>query len=183
MHFMGTPPPTPALDTPDRIIYVARNHWPWRVFLSLTALLAMVLRPEHAWALQSHGPPEGFYVHQMAHILYACSLLYLARDVRRSALRGQGWRHLRTFCFLMTSWNLIALVGHFAEKSLNPSALSTINGYLSLHLVAPIDWLDLLYFVAKLDHLISVPALLFLLLALRAFHQQLDASNASEPHA
>ncbi|OQX08338.1 MAG: hypothetical protein BWK76_23720 [Desulfobulbaceae bacterium A2] len=156
---------------------------PWRCLFSLVFLLALLLLPEHAWALQSHGPPEGFYVHQMAHVLYAVSLLYLARDVRRSALSGQGWRHLRTFCFLMTSWNIVALVGHFAERSLDASALATINGYLSLHLVAPIDWLDMLFYLAKLDHLISVPAIFFLLLVLRAFHQQLDARNDSEPLA
>jgi len=171
---------TPAAisSTVRRIIHVARPVPPWRISTCLLATLALIFAPESAWALQTHGPPEGFYVHQMAHVLYAGSLLYLARDVRRSALSGQGWQHLRTFCFLMIAWNVVALLGHFAERILDSSAFATMNGYLSLHLVAPIDWLDMLFFLAKLDHLISVPAILFLLLALRAFHRQVDNTGS-----
>jgi len=75
--------------------------------------LALLLAPDQAWALQAHAPPEGIYVHQLAHLFFAAALSYLFWDVRRSAFPGKGWRYLQIFCVLMILWNILAFSGHW----------------------------------------------------------------------
>src|SRR5690606_16026838 len=51
--------------------------------IGLTVLLVLG-QTESAWALQSHGAPEGIYVHQMSHLLFMGALAYLYWHTRRS---------------------------------------------------------------------------------------------------
>lgn len=126
-----------------------------------------------AWALQVHGAPEGLYVHQMAHLHYIFALGYFYWDIRRTSFTGRGWRYLQVFCLLMTCWNLLAFVGHIAGAYLDPQSLRQTGGYLGTCLLGPITFNKGLYFVAKLDHLLYVPAMFFLFLGLRSFYRSI----------
>ena len=57
-------------------------------FIGIVTLL-LLGQTESAWALQSHGAPEGIYVHQMAHVLFMGALAYLYWHTRRS--QDGGW--------------------------------------------------------------------------------------------
>lgn len=148
--------------------------------LFLVVLIAGAVLPSHALALQVHGEPEGLYVHQMAHLFYVLALGYFFWDIRRSGFAGQGWRYLQFFCVLMTVWNILAFMGHASGVFLDPQSLSRTDCYLQTHLIGPLTINKFLYFVAKLDHLICVPALLFLFLGIRSFYHSVQCSLSKE---
>jgi len=131
----------------------------------------LLVAPSPAWALQAHSPPEGLYVHQMAHILYMAALIYLFWDIRRSSFHGRGWDYLQLFCLLMFLWNLIAFTGHFTHISMAPTDFHGGDNYFQTKLAGPLTPVKLTYYLTKLDHVVSVPSLFFLYLALRSFYR------------
>ncbi len=122
-------------------------------------------------ALQTHSEPEGIYVHQMAHILYMAALGYLFWDTKRSTFSGRGWIYLRVFCVLTIMWNFLALIGHACTPHLRPEDFSNVDGYLSSKVNMPLSFVKIIYYLAKLDHLLAVPSMLFLYLSLRSFYK------------
>ena len=138
--------------------------------LTLFLPLTLILAPDQAWALQSHGPTESIYVHQLAHLFYAAALGYLFWDVGRNAFSGKGWRYLQIFCILMIFWNLVAFSGHWLGLHIADSDIVHPKGYFSSQITGPLSVIKLIYFSATLDHLLSVPALFFLFLSLRSLY-------------
>ncbi|MBU0664812.1 MAG: hypothetical protein KJ990_09755 [Proteobacteria bacterium] len=136
--------------------------------------LALLLAPNQAWALQVHAPPEGIYIHQLAHLFFAAALSYLFWDVRRSAFPGKGWRYLQIFCVLMILWNILAFSGHWLGFHIDNADIIRSDGYFSSHIIGPISAIKFIYFCATLDHLLSVPALLFLFLCMRSLYRSID---------
>jgi len=138
--------------------------------LTILSLTLLLLQPAEAWALQPHGGGEGLVIHQMAHVFFMGTLTYLYLHTRRTQdLVSRGWRYLRIFCVLLFFWNLMAFVGH--ETAVHLSHDDFIDeGTWSEQLVFPLNFLKLLYFVAKMDHFLTVPALLALSFSLRSFY-------------
>jgi len=150
---------------------------------SIWGMLALVLLlsvPDAAWALQSHGPPEGLYVHQMAHVFFIGALGYLLWDIRRTSFSGRGWAYLQVFCVFMITWNILALTGHAAGLLLEPEDFVYRNGLEATHLVGEVTAAKIIYFLGKLDHLLCVPALFFLFLGLKSFYSNLETSDDQE---
>ncbi len=146
---------------------------------SLLLFLAVLLcLPGEALALQVHGEPEGLYVHQMAHLFYVLALGYFFWDIRRTAFTGKGWRFLQLFCVIMAAWNLLAFGGHAAGVFLQPESLNHTDCYLETVLLGPFTANKYLYFIAKLDHLLCVPALFFLFLGVRSFYHSVADSSS-----
>lgn len=152
---------------------------PSRKFSAFALLLplALLLVPDQAWALQSHGSPEGIYVHQLAHLFYVAALAYLCWDVRRSSFPGKGWRYLQLFCVLMILWNMVAFSGHWLGFFIEPSDVISPQGYLSKQIIGPITGIKVIYFFATLDHLLSVPALFCLFLSMRALYHSSEGEE------
>ncbi len=138
----------------------------------VAVLLGTMLLPEKSMALQTHSAPEGIYLHQMAHVLYMAALGYLYWDTKRSEFSGRGWAYLRVFCVLTIGWNGLAFIGHEATSYLHPEDFTNVDGYLFSKLNLPFTFPKLLYYIAKLDHLLMVPAMFFLFMSLRSFYQQ-----------
>jgi len=139
--------------------------------LPCIVLICCMLLPEQSMALQTHSEPEGIYVHQMAHVLYMAALGYLFWDTKRSTFAGQGWIYLRIFCVLTILWNFLALIGHASSSHLRPEDFTHVNGYLFSKVNMPLTFVKVIYYAAKLDHLLAVPAMLFLYLSLRSFYK------------
>ncbi len=134
------------------------------------ALLLLFGQSENAWALQSHGAPEGLYVHQMAHILFMGALAYLYWHTRRSPfLTSKGWKYLRIFCILLFCWNLLAFAGHEAFEHLSPADFLDRASWKE-QIGAPLSFVKVLYFITKMDHFLNVPALIALAISLRMFY-------------
>ncbi len=140
------------------------------ILLALLLPVASFLLPEQAWALQAHSPPEGIYVHQLAHIFYAAALGYLLWDIGRNAFPGKGWRYLQLFCILMIIWNILTFSGHWLGFHIAETDMGHSAGYFSTQLLGPLSSIKLFYFCASLDHLLSVPALFFLFMSLRSLY-------------
>lgn len=135
----------------------------------LPFLLLMILAvfPGTAWAVQSHGAPEGLYVHQLAHVFYVAALGYLFWDIRRSTFKSNGWKFIRIFCVMMILWNVVAFVGHFLSFCVDDTWFTDNTNYLQTRLQGPSTADKLWYYFTKLDHLFSVPALFCLYLGMK----------------
>lgn len=146
--------------------------------LSIALIVLLLLgQTESAWALQSHGAPEGLYVHQMAHLLFMGALAYLYWHTRRSqVLISKGWKYLRIFCILLFCWNLLAFTGHEAFEYLTPADFIDKNSWKE-QIAAPLSFLKILYYIAKMDHFLNVPAILALVISLRTFYLEALAED------
>jgi len=145
---------------------------PHRTIIPLLCLL--LLSPAHnAWALQSHGGPEGIYVHQMAHVLFMASLGYLHWHTRRTQDEGKGWKLLRFACFMLFCWNALAFTGHLALEHLSMADFLDKDTW-GEQLVLPITPVKTLYYITKMDHFLMVPALLALVVSLRTFYLEAE---------
>jgi len=147
------------------------------VFLFFGICLNLVLLfPGVASAIQVHAAPEGLYVHQIAHVFLIASMAFLAFWLERTRLvKARGWRYIQvsSFCFIL--WNIEAIIGHVIESSLSESAFVGTGWAKSL--VVENASAPYLYYVLKMDHLICVPAMIFLLLGLRKLN--LEARGGS----
>jgi hypothetical protein len=131
--------------------------------------LLLLLTANPAYALQTHGEPEGLYVHQMAHLLFAVALAYLWWHTRRTPpVASNGWKLLQLFCLLSILWNLMAVIGHEVYLRLDPADFLERHTWRE-QLALPLDLLKSLYLLTSMDHLLLVPALAALALALRTF--------------
>ena len=145
----------------------------------LTALLLLVVLPAPAYAIQIHGAPEGLYVHQIGHVLFAVAMVGFALRIRKSRLgREKAWQYMSIGALLFALWNGWAFLGHIFDVLMPPGDLLTNStGLQSLLVVhSPVD---LLYYVFKMDHLLCIPALVFVYLALRLMAAQ-DADPAAD---
>jgi hypothetical protein len=140
------------------------KRWWW-------VLMAWLLAgwPGSAWAIQTHTNPEGLYAHQMGHLAFLGAMIYVCWQIwRRGLLFRRGFHYLYWACLLFGVWNILTFIGHWAEERLNPAAIDSGGGYfyrqLQIH-----DLNGLIYYLATLDHLILIPALLLYYLALRTF--------------
>ncbi len=133
-------------------------------------VLLVLGQTESAWALQSHGAPEGIYVHQMAHLLFMGALAYLYWHTRRSpVLVSKGWKYLQLFCILLFCWNVLAFIGHTAFEHLVATDFIQRESW-GEQLAPPLSVTKVLYFISKMDHFLYVPALIALVIGLRTFY-------------
>jgi len=141
------------------------------LLLFFIALACGLILPEQSMALQTHSHPEGMYVHQMAHILYMAAMGYLYWDTKRSTFSDRGWTYLRIFCVFTFLWNFLALIGHAATQYLHPEDFTIVDGYLFSKVNRPLTLVKVIFYTAKLDHLLAVPAMFFLYMSLRSFYK------------
>ncbi|HFQ90327.1 MAG TPA: hypothetical protein ENK27_09670 [Desulfobulbus sp.] len=121
-----------------------------------------------ALAIQAHGAPEGLYVHEIGHFLYALAMLgFTFQVIRNSRLAGKpGWRLMSRGALLLFLWNLWALVAHVIDTVI-PARHFLVDDR-GLHSILVLQsGIDYLYCLFRMDHLICVPALLLIYLGLR----------------
>lgn len=134
------------------------------------SLLLIFGTAENTWALQSHGAPEGIYVHQMAHLLFTGALIYLYWHTRTTpVIASRGWKYLQVFCGFLIFWNLLAFTGHEAFEKLAPDDFID-KGSWKEQLAGPVSFIKVLYYITKMDHFLNVPALFALVVSLRTFY-------------
>lgn len=133
------------------------------------AVLAGWLLPHSAWAVQEHGPPEGIYSHQGAHLFFMASMVLLVYWLRqRRLVREAGWRCLQYAAFFFILWNADAFIAHFLdEQSGVLDTVMTAPGEIQIEVEEHLAALAWFYYIAKLDHLWCVPAMAFLYAGLR----------------
>jgi hypothetical protein len=128
---------------------------------------------EPAMAIQSHPAPEGLYVHQIAHLCFIVAMGFLAYwlEVNRFTCQ-KGWRYIQIAAILFLCWNVIAFFGHWVEEKV-PKELFIGDPDWSQRLVSGESlWADCFY-VLKLDHLVCVPAIIFLYVGIKRLYMDL----------
>lgn len=147
--------------------------------LSALAVAAGWLAPAAALAVQEHGAPEGLYAHQFAHLFFLASmglLIYWLRQ--RQLVKQAGWRYIQYAAFFFILWNIDAFTAHLLDEELAVVDVQRVTAWTvridSGDLPQALGWL---YYAAKLDHLLSVPALLFLYFGLRRLLKEAEAKN------
>ncbi|KPJ77576.1 MAG: hypothetical protein AMJ54_07585 [Deltaproteobacteria bacterium SG8_13] len=122
-----------------------------------------------ALATQGHGGIEGVYAHQFAHLFFLFamgSLIYWLRD--RGLVRDPGWRMIQYSALFFILWNVDTLLVHALDDQFELIEVQRI-GLWKIRLTDAFDHnaVKLVYYIAKLDHLLCVPALVFLYVGLR----------------
>jgi hypothetical protein len=135
----------------------------------LVVAFGLILQPVPAMALQSHGGLEGLYVHQLAHLFFGFSMGLLIFWLRKRRLTASlSWRYIQYAALFLIAWNVDTITSHWLLEQ---------SGLIDVAFIAPIhirvttaegwQWVTEIYYLTKLDHLLCVPALVFLFLGLR----------------
>lgn len=137
------------------------------LLLFLTAVL--LLGPNAVFATQGHAGVEGVYVHQASHVFFCISMGILIFWLRaRGLMEEPGWRYIGYAAFLFILWSADAFLVHFLDEQLQLVETRRIgNWWIQLTTSRGKSWLAFVYFFAKLDHLLCVPAMAFLYMGLR----------------
>jgi hypothetical protein len=129
----------------------------------------ILIAPNYAFATQGHGGLEGVYAHQLGHIFFIISmgsLIYWLRE--RKLVQERGWQLIQYSALFFVLWNIDAFMVHFLDDQFNIIAVKRIGSWqIQLTDLYDNNNLKILYYFAKLDHLICVPALIFLYLGLK----------------
>lgn len=123
-----------------------------------------------AWAAQEHGIVEGMIVHQIGHVLFIIGMLYPLYRIYLNKPKESGWGCFKAFLWTICLWNVIAFVSHWLGDQIPPEQYlregGTITG-LRIDSAA-----DAIFYLCMLEHLVLVPSLLLLLLALRQWNRR-----------
>ena len=140
-------------------------------------LIFMIAEP--AFATQAHSAPEGLYAHQLAHIFFIFSMGVLIYWLRaRQLVQSAGWRYIQYAALFFILWNLDAFTVHLLEGQLAVLDIQRINLWqISITASDHSNALVWLYYFAKLDHLLCVPALLFLYFGLKRLMKKAEPSS------
>jgi len=141
---------------------------------------AMLLIAEPAFATQAHSAPEGLYAHQLAHIFFIISMGVLIYWLRaRQLVQSSGWRYIQYAALFFILWNLDAFTVHLLEEQLAVIDIHRINLWqINITANNHSNALLWLYYFAKFDHLLCVPALLFLYFGLRRLLKKTETSTS-----
>ena len=154
------------------VLLVKRINFKGQLLPLLLWLLLGAAQP--AWATQVHAAPEGLYAHQLAHVFLTFSmgiLIYWLRE--RKLVLETGWRYVQYAAFFLILWNLDAMTVHYLDSRDDMFRIVNAGGWQSsIQVSSQHSGLILFYYFAKMDHLLCVPAIIFLYLGLRHLLRQ-----------
>ena len=136
----------------------------------LLPAVILVLWPDQAMAVQQHGGAEGLVAHQIAHTLFFVGICYLLLKIFGRRFNDPGWFEFKVFLWLVIGWNFLTFTGHWMKESVDPTKFSRVDDRIVSYSVN--DIVDAYFYLTRLDHLLLVPAFIFLFLALRKWGEQ-----------
>ncbi len=155
-----------------RALKSKHNNRKLPTLVSLTLACGILAFPHVSWATQIHDRPEGLFAHQMAHIFFMTSMIFLVYWLRKNRFVEQkGWRLIQYSGILFALWNIDAMLVHWIDGNLDPSVFVGSQVDWSRKLIIK-DHLELIvYYVGKMDHLLCVPAIFLLYLGIKQLHE------------
>jgi hypothetical protein len=131
--------------------------------------LLWAVLPEAAFATQEHGGPEGLYAHQFAHLFFLFSMgLFIYWLRKRKLVHDPGWHAIQYSAFFFILWNINAFAVHMIEEQIVAIQISRSDTWhFAFKAPERLVWLGDIYSLIKLDHLLCVPAMVFLYMGLR----------------
>lgn len=151
-----------------------------RTVLVCSALLMGIA--EEVGATQVHAGFEALLAHQIAHVFFIASMGILIYWLRRWKLVEQtGWRLVQYSALFYLLWNVDAVIVHHLDG--RSDLFRTINAgawHGGIQLSQDHGLLGFIYYFGKMDHLLSLPAVLLLYAGLRQLLKDADKSSALE---
>lgn len=136
------------------------------------ALSVLMITAGPAGATQTHSDPEGLVVHQFSHIFFLFSMGLLIYWIRTRGLKQKtGWRHIQYAAALFMIWTMDAFATHLMDEHYEWVRM-TQAGPWRVHIEAVNLFTAIIYYLAKMDHLWCVPALLFMYLGLKRLNEE-----------
>ncbi len=132
--------------------------------LPILAVAGLILLPADGYATQLHSSAEGIITHQVGHLFFLFSMVVLIFTITGKGLDKQkGWRLIQYSAVFFILWNLDAFTAHFFDNQIQAVKIENIS-LDRIRVVTNNDSTVLawVYYVLKLDHLLCVPAMLFL---------------------
>lgn len=137
--------------------------------ICICMLVCALMPVDNAGATQVHGGPEGLYVHQIAHFFFMFSMAILIYWLReRRLVQEKGWRFVQYAAFFFMLWNADAMIVHYLDGRNDLFEMINVGDWRGrIQIVEESGGLAFLYYLVKMDHLLSVPAAVFLYVGLR----------------
>lgn len=134
-----------------------------------SVILLILLPAVQAWATQGHAGIEGVWVHQFAHLFFLFSMVLLIYWLRQAGLvKVPGWRYIQYAALFFILWNMDTMLVHFLDEQIQAVRVESLGSWtIRVATAGDRGWLATVYYLSKLDHLLCVPAMVFLLLGLR----------------
>jgi len=122
-----------------------------------------LLFPAGASAVQHHGGMEGLVSHEIGHALFMAGLIIFLVWIR--GYHEKGWPAFRSGLFLLLLWNILTFSGHLLYEMQDGSRLIRAGGRtVAFHAGSAAD---LCFYLTRFDHVLLLPAMIFLFIALR----------------
>lgn len=135
------------------------------LFFIITGVLVV---PGYAHAIQLHARGGGIITHQIGHLFFLFSMVVLIFTIRGKELDTEkGWRLIQYSAFFFVLWNLGTVTAHFLDNQIfavKTKTLSISRMIVDVRSGSPV--LAWIYYALKMDHLLCVPAMLFLYMGL-----------------
>lgn len=144
-------------------------------------IILIMIFPNKAHAIQIHSEPEGLYCHQLAHGFFAFSMTILMYWLRQMKLiHYRGWRYIWYAALFFILWNIDAMFAHYLEGTEGFGHTEKVDGW-SGYIIIETDnpLIVILYYIAKLDHLFCVPAIIFWFFGLRSLLSEREHTTGS----
>ncbi len=140
--------------------------------LILLSLVIILGGGVNALAVQVHGAPEGYYTHNLAHVILIVAILFLLFWLRKEdGENKKAWWYFRLSLLFFLLWNLDAMTAHILKKRLPSEAFYLPPKLFDHLLLGPLDWERWVFYMTRFDHLLCVPAMFFLMQSLRYFYK------------
>lgn len=139
------------------------------LLIAIETLIISILAADPAWAVQAHGGSEGLVAHQIGHLLFATGMGYLLFRLYLTRQKGTGWFEFKTFLWLIIVWNAMTFTGHWMHEFVAKEKFIKAGGNTLSFTIENVS--DAYFYLTRLDHLLLVPSLAFLLLALRKWRR------------
>jgi hypothetical protein len=145
-----------------------------RCVAASVALSLLLATSTPALATQGHGGIEGVWVHQFAHVFFLFSMGLLIFWLRQAGLvKAPGWRYIQYAALFFILWNVDAFLVHLLDEQILAVTITQIRPWhVRIDATGGREWVALLYYLVKLDHLLCVPAMACLMLGLRHMLQE-----------
>lgn len=172
----------PGASTENRRRMPVRSSLPG-IALPIAVLCGLLwLAPGPAYAVQEHGSAEGVLHHQAAHLFFLVAMgLLILRLRQRGLVRHPGWRKIQIAALFFVFWNADAFFAHLLDEQWGVvAAVRTAPGWVHIEAGRWGEILAPLYYLARLDHLLCVPAMAFLHAGLRDLRRRPEAACPGE---
>lgn len=141
--------------------------------LKLFILCIFVLFPKTSFAIQAHGGSEGIIVHQGGHLFFLLSLCALVYWLEKKwFLKGKSRRYFQLFGLFLILWNLDVILMHFLDEQIEIIDISRSGLDVMINSSSNSQILKYIYYLGKMDHILCVPALIFLYMALNSIENE-----------